>query len=54
MWYFISKSLKLLQLVLWINLVFLMVDLRPVPKQFRIRSTIHQEENDGTISFSKE
>ena len=27
---------------------FLMVDLRPVPRQFRIRSTIHQEENDRT------
>ena len=33
---------------------FLMVDLRPVPRQFRIRSTIHQEENDRTISFSKD
>ena len=31
-----------------------MVDLRPVPRQFRIRSTIHQEENDHTISFSKD
>ena len=33
---------------------FLMVDLRPVPKQFSIRSTIHQEGTDGAISFSKE
>lgn len=33
---------------------FLIVDLRPVPKHFRIRSTIHQEKNDRTISFSKD
>lgn len=33
---------------------FLMVDLRPVPKQFSIRATIHQEESSGAISFSKE
>ncbi|WP_314982982.1 hypothetical protein [uncultured Veillonella sp.] len=33
---------------------FLMVDLRPVPKHFRIRATIHQEKNDRTISFSKD
>ena len=33
---------------------FLIVDLRPVLKHFRIRSTIHQEKNDRTISFSKD
>ena len=33
---------------------FLIVDLRPVPRKFRIRSIIHEEENDRTISFSKE
>ena len=33
---------------------FLMVDLRPVPKQFNIRSTINQQGTDGAISFSKE
>ena len=32
---------------------FLMVDLRPVPKEFSIRATIHQEEISGTISFPK-
>ena len=32
---------------------FLMVDLRPVPKQFNIRSTINQQGTDGAISFSK-
>ena len=32
---------------------FLMVDLRPVPKQFSIRTTVHQEEISGAISFSK-
>ena len=32
---------------------FLMVDLRPVPKQFNIRSTINQQGADGAISFSK-
>ncbi len=31
-----------------------MVDLRPVPRQFRIRSTIHQQGTDRAISFSKE
>ena len=33
---------------------FLIVDLRPVPRKFRIRSTIYEEENDRTISFSKD
>ena len=33
---------------------FLIVDLRPVPRKFRIRSTIHEEDNDRTISFSRD
>lgn len=32
---------------------FLMVDLRPVPKQFSIRTTVHHDEISGAISFSK-
>ena len=32
---------------------FLMVDLRPVPKQFSIRTTVHHDEMSGAISFSK-
>lgn len=33
---------------------FLIVDLRPVPRKFRIRSTIHEEDNDRTIFFSRD
>lgn len=33
---------------------FLIVDLRPVPRKFQIRSTIHEEENDRSISFSRD
>ena len=32
---------------------FLIVDLRPVPRQFSIRTTVHHDEISGAISFSK-